>query len=89
MGKLSPFPSLLTRVCEGTPLPIPSHFAVLENRNDTRLGSPLLHLPPISLAWREPALIKAVTALLTTPQSSAGEVECLWGVQGGIYKSAA
>lgn len=67
-----------------------SHFAVLENRNDRGVGSPLLHLPQVSPARREPALIKAVTALLTTPSSqcSAGEADSislgipLWGDAG-------
>jgi len=77
-GKALPL-SLLTRACGGRPLWMPSHFAVLEHQNDTRLGSPLLHLPRVSPAWREPSLVKAVTALLTTPSSqcSAGEADSI------------
>lgn len=54
---------------------MPSYFPVLENRNDMRLGSPLLHLPQVSPAQREPALIKAVTALLMTPSSQCSARE--------------
>lgn len=77
--------SLPTHACGGRPSQTPSHFVILQNRNDRRPGCPLLCLPRVSPAGREPALLKAAPELLTTPSSlclavklTALRWECLW-----------
>lgn len=88
-GKAHPLSSLLTHAWGGRPLQVPSHFVVLENQTNMGFGPPL---PQVRPAWREPALIKAVNALLMTPSSqcSAGEADRvslgmpMWGCREGF-----